>query len=44
MAIDERILINALVALAEQCKQQHIELMEAIDEIGPLQKAMQHLE
>lgn len=44
MAIDERILRNALVALAEQCKQQYIELMEAIDEVGLLQKAMQHLE
>ena len=44
MAIDEPKLRNALVALAEQCKQQYIELAAAIDEIEAVQKTMQQLE
>ncbi len=44
MAIDEATLRNALVALAEQCKQQYMELTEAMAEIAALHKAMLHLE
>ena len=44
MAIDERMLRDALVALAEQSKQQYVELTATIDEVAALHQTMQQLE
>ncbi len=44
MAIEERMLKDALVALAEQCKQQYVELTATIDEVAALHKTMGQLE
>jgi hypothetical protein len=44
MAIHEPALRDALVALAEQSKQQYVELTATIDEVAALHKTMQQLE
>lgn len=44
MAINEPILRDALVTLAEQCKAQYLELAATITEVAALHKTMQEVQ
>jgi hypothetical protein len=44
MAIHESVLRDALVALAEQCKEQYLELAATINEVAALHKSADRLD